>query len=142
MLEQRGYTRIRVRRMPSGYIRIAGKFGSTDVALLVDTGSPQTLFDRDRAIALGLILRTSPGEPLESDQRARGVRGALEIGPIRTRELFIGFYDLGDINRAATKFYGEPPVDGFLGGDVLGAHLAVADYADCDLYLLARTRED
>ena len=142
MLEQRGYTRIRVRRMPSGYIRIAGKFGSTDVALLVDTGSSQTLFDRERAIALGLIFGTNPDEPLESDQGARGVMGALEIGSIRTRELFIAFYDFGEINRAATKFYGEPPVDGVLGGDLLGAHLAVVDYADGDLYLLARNRED
>ena len=142
MLEQRGYTRIRVRRMPSGYMRIAGKFDSTDVALLVDSGSPQTLFDRDRAIALGLILRTKPDGPLENDQSARGVWGALEIGSIRTHELFIGFYDLGEINRATAKFNGEPPVDGILGGDVLGAHLAVVDYADDDLYLLARTRGD
>ena len=106
--------------MPSGYIRIAGKLGSTDVSLLVDTGSSQTLFDRDRAIALGLVLRTNPDEPLASDRRERGVVGALEIGSIRTRELFIGFYDFGEINRTATKFYGEPLVDGILGGDVLG----------------------
>ena len=70
------------------------------------------------------------------------VLGQLELGVVLTRKIEIGFKDFTQFNRIAAEYYGEPPFDGTLGNDVLDSHLAVVDFAECDLFLYRSVARD
>ena len=140
-LEREGFVRVKLNRMASGHLRLAARFDRKEISLVLDTGSSRTEFDSERLATLGLGLPTlvPRGDTNEfTDSVASGFVGYLELGSIQTRELQIGICDLRERNRILLEHYGEPPVDGILGADVLEPHMAVIDYKVYEVYLRGR----
>ena len=122
ILEASGYARIELKRTALGYFVVAARVRGVDVTLIVDTGAPTTRLDKNRL---------EPGAGAQSPV-------SIQLGGFRTREVRIEAFDLTELNKRLTKSFGAPPVDGVLGADILDAHLAVVNAADCELYLLRR----
>ena len=141
MLERIGYTRVSLKRTSFGLLVASAKFEGVNLSLALDTGSPQTKFDQRTVEALGLSMPTLPratGTNQRDDSSSQTLFGSLELESFKTHELHVGMYDLSERNRQITERFGEPPIDGLLGQDVIDAHLAIVDYVDCNLFLRAR----
>ena len=89
---------------------------------MLDTGAPNTHLDRERAEKLGLKWKAY--SPL-LDQIAPGGKGrhflidAIELETYTTPKLWIYDHAMNELNPLLEQ-YGDPPIDGVLGGDVLG----------------------
>ena len=101
--------------------------------LLVDTGANISVLDRDRAVALlgQAALSTSDLQTMDLQQ----VHDQTQLVPnavlafeglaLPARQMLV--VDLGNANRMY-KELGKPPIDGFLGGDLLLELRAEIDY--------------
>jgi hypothetical protein len=122
----------------SGYLSVAGTINGKEVDLLVDTASPVTRLDRDRAERLGVkweILGNRTQLVAAEPPFECGFVDSIALGPFRTERFEVGLYDMSEHNRVVHK-WGDPPSDGLLGADILAPHMAVIDYKTCDLFLL------
>jgi hypothetical protein len=136
MLEKQGYAYIELERLRAGYLVASVHISEHKLVFLLDTGAPNTHFDPVRTKALDLNWRrfndeatAKVGQATESCE----VNG-LEIGKVKTGRLVIWSHDESEFN-SILKQYGDSPVDGILGGDVLEAHAAVIDYTNRRLFL-------
>ncbi|QEH37756.1 hypothetical protein OJF2_63470 [Aquisphaera giovannonii] len=138
-LESQGYKRIPLRRMASGYLTTGAKLNGKELTLVIDTGAPNTHLDRERTRELGLKwMERGDGKAAGSDQgTAVAVVQAIEVGQARSGPIRIGIHSMAETNRAVQP-YGDGPVDGVLGADVLDPAWAVIDYRKCELYLRDR----
>ena len=144
ILEREGYTRVQVNRLGSGYPTVAARFDGMELSLILDTGAPRSRLDWKRLQRLREISQKPP-EAQKSESvvvPGSGSPGSFELAGFRTRELYIGNSDMGELNTRNSQEHGDPPVDGLLGADVLEAHLAVIDYWHFELYLLGRGSGD
>ena len=144
VLERQGYTRVVVRRIIPGYLRVAAKIGDVEASLLVDTGAPGTQLDPKRMELLDGNWRANRTVRAAADSVAPDtghVVTSVDIAGFRTREVLIKNCDVSEINKRLADHYGMAPVDGILGSDILEAHLAILNYGTCELYLMGRTTE-
>lgn len=154
-LESQGYTCIPLSRLKAGYLvatvrvralrprsHLENFFYAPDrvlsdalkpeeatFCLIVDSGSPDTYFDLDRTKSLQILW--IPTSVTAHDYcRVEWVR----LGPIDSGEVGIYSDDLSATNSILAD-YGDPPVDGLLGGDLLNLSSAVIDYANARLFV-------
>jgi hypothetical protein len=142
ILANEGYHRIKFRKNRCGYLCITGKIDDTPLRLVIDTGSPTTHLDRKRTEFL-LNWRNSRGYSdvgLSDTSDVFCDVFSIELESFRTGKLLIHNHDLTDVNKIISS-YGDEPIDGILGADVLGRSDAVIDYKSCDLYLRGRGEE-
>jgi predicted aspartyl protease len=135
-LEKQGFAAIELEKLRSGYYVAPVKVGGRTLRLIVDTGAPNTYFDVDRSKSLGLEWAARPGA--DPAQMAPGnsicVVDSIEIGAIKTSRVVVGSIDESQSN-TLLKIYGDAPLDGLLGTDVLEAHSAFIDLASRTLFL-------
>jgi hypothetical protein len=139
-LVQKGYTRVHLIRANSGYLNIHAKIDGTEVNLVLDTGAPQTHLDRKRVEQLKLKWDKPPGTTFTGTRGEWGdftTVDSIQLGAFRTAGLLIHAHDLSETNRRLA-YYGDRPIDGVLGADVLDRAWAVIDYKMNDLFLLDR----
>jgi len=139
-LAARGYVRVPMERTRAGYLTARATLNGHPLCLAIDTGAPNTHFDRKRVAALKLKWE----EPdADAGHRADGGTAPvcevtdLRIGALKARPLTVGAHDLSALNHKLRE-YRDPPFDGLLGTDLLDHHLAVIDYMGLGLYLLKR----
>ena len=137
-LERAGWTRIPMAGLKGGDFTVPCEVNGHAFRLIVDTGAPLTMLDRDRIRGAGVGARDLPMKA-----GVIGTRGE-EVALADTRTLHIGAYTLGSTYlmaspRAAEVF--DPaagagtPLLGFLGGDVLAKNSAFIDIGEQALYL-------
>jgi hypothetical protein len=142
ILANEGYHRIKFRKNRCGYLCITGKIDDTPLRLVIDTGSPTTNLAHKRTEFL-LNWRNSRGYSdvgLSDTSDVFCDVSSIELESFRTGKLLIHNHDLTDVNKIISS-YGDEPIDGILGADVLGRSDAVIDYKSCDLYLSGRGEE-
>lgn len=154
-LESQGYTCIPLSRLKAGYLvatvrvralrprsHLESYFYAPDrvlsdalkpeeatFCLLVDSGSPNSYFDLDRTKSLQILW--IPTSIAAYDYcRVEWIR----LGPIDSGEIGVYSDDLSDTNSVLAD-YGDPPVDGLLGGDILNLSSAVIDYENAHLFV-------
>lgn len=144
-LESQGYVAVDITRRKSGYLTTNVQIGEAKLQLLVDTGAVTTCLDRARTEVLGLRWKSAT---IGGDSKATQLKGveakaitidvcplqSLKIGSVSASPLdatHINTFPFNSILRAD----GEPPLDGFLGDDVLTSRAAVIDYPNGRMYL-------
>jgi len=134
-LESQGYVAVDITRRKSGYVTTGVQIGEAKLQLLVDTGAATTCLDRARTEVLGLRWKsTTIGN--KSQEVAIDVcpLESLKIGSVSASP-----FDATHINtfpfNSVLRADGEPPLDGFLGDDVLTSRAAVIDYPNGRMYL-------
>lgn len=134
-LEAQGYVSVDITRRKSGYLTTGVQIGETKLQLLVDTGAATTCLDRARTEVLGLRWKSAT-----LGKESKGITidvcplEALKIGAVKMSPLdatHINTFPFNSVLRAD----GEPPLDGFLGDDVLTSRAAVIDYPNGRMYL-------
>jgi hypothetical protein len=139
-LEKHGYTCVEFQKLRSGYLGIPVEVDGNKLMLILDTGAPQTYLDPSRTSAFNWSV-ASIGPFL----RVGGPINFCEVGSISIGQLSLGgariyAHDLTDLNPVLAQ-YGEPAIDGLLGGDILGAYSAVVDYARHRVFFKAATQK-
>ena len=104
--------------------------------MLLDTGAPNTRADAERTKALELPWRYldegvfGPGWGKMGYCELAGMKiGTVDIRPFQVRTK-----DESEFNQLLAS-YGDLPIDGILGADVLEPHAAVIDYPSRTLFL-------
>jgi hypothetical protein len=135
-MERKGYVPIELVKMRTGYLGVKIKVGERTLNMLLDTGAPNTHFDPERTKALELAWRHfdeaafGPGWGKIGYGELPGMKiGAVDVGAVSVRS-----QDKSKLNEQLVA-YGDAPIDGLLGADVLEPHEAVIDYATRTLYL-------
>lgn len=136
-LEKKGYRRIKLHPLASGYLSATCKIDGKRANFLIDTGTPSTRLDPHRAEWLGIKLIKHEHLSVAKNFGAsltHSVVSTLELGGLRIDELKIWSYDLSAIN-SGVEGIGEAPFDGMIGADVLAPLQAIIDYKDYYIYI-------
>lgn len=132
-----GYTRVEMVRLPTGHFSIGGSANDISLDLIVDTGASHTVLDVERARRFDLATedrgRRATGIGLENQRVASGRLENVAIGSVRFETLPVTVIDLTQVNQVLRSF-GNPPVDGIVGADLLMSQKAVIDYGSLSLY--------
>jgi hypothetical protein len=132
-----GYVRIKLQKTLAGYLTLKARIGGKELTLMLDTGAPNTHLDRERAEKLGLKWKAY--SPL-LDKVAPGGKGrqflvdAIELEKYTSPKLWIYDHAMNELNPLLEQ-YGDPPIDGVLGGDILGPGRAIINYETHELFL-------
>lgn len=140
ILMKKGYLRVKLNPMKMGYLSVKAEANGHDLNLIVDTGAPQTHLDRDRTERLGLVWKKRDrenGKGSTDEDVWYTMIASLNVGRFKNSNLRIGSHDVADVN-SVREYYGDAPVDGVLGADVLDQGLSIIDYRTHSLYLLNR----
>jgi hypothetical protein len=129
-LESRGYVCIPLTRLKSEHLVLSVKCGTESLILLLDTGAPFTQFDPERVRRLRIDWLPDREEFGQFYFYAE----KLAIGKTETGRLLIGNYNVSFLNVHNAR-YGDAPIDGLLGADILRAHSAIIDHAGARLFL-------
>ncbi|HEX3315370.1 MAG TPA: hypothetical protein VHR72_10790 [Gemmataceae bacterium] len=136
IMARKGYAAIELEKMRTGYFGVRVRVGDRKFLMLLDTGAPNTHVDSTRTKALDLPWRYldeavfGPGWGKMGYAELAGMKiGAVDIRPfhVRTKD--------GTQLNALLGAYGDAPIDGILGADVLEPHAAVIDYPSRTLFL-------
>jgi hypothetical protein len=135
-LERKGYVAIELEKMRTGYFGVRVKVGDKKFQMLLDTGAPNTHADPERTKSLGLPWRYLDEAVFGPGWGKMGYAElvGMKIGSIEVRPLSVRTKDETQLN-ALLATYGDLPIDGILGADVLDPHAAVIDYASRTLFL-------
>jgi hypothetical protein len=111
--------------------------------LIVDTGAPNTHWDRKRSERLQLNWKEQGGAaaPAGMADSSVCVIEGLELGQFKADRLVLRAHDVSDVNEALMRYF-DPLIDGVLGADVLGRYAAVIDYSGLRLYLRRRESQE
>jgi hypothetical protein len=132
-----GYLRIKLQNTLAGYLTLKARIGGKELTLMLDTGAPNTHLDRERAEKLGLKWKDHaplPGQIAPGERTRRFVVEPIELETYTSPKLRIYDHAMTDLNPLLEQ-YGDPPIDGVLGGDVLGPGRAIIDYENQQLWL-------
>jgi hypothetical protein len=140
VLEQDGYSRVKLDRLKCGYLAVKTVVNGKSLYLAIDTGAPNTTLDPKRAEHLALPWQfykftDRPDDPAQEWSRFSHI-DSIEFGAFRHGKLRVGGHDMSEINRRL-EYYMDPQLDGVIGADLLETGLAILDYKTYDLYLLA-----
>jgi predicted aspartyl protease len=144
ILQKQSFVAVTISRLRVGYQTVTVRLAGVRLNLMLDTGAVTTHFDRARTKHL-LKWRDREGEPATID--GRKVSSAtcwveqLEIGTLRTGRFEAGEDSSSELNTLLKK-YGDPPIDGILGLDILERHAAVIDCSARRLYLRKQRGEE
>ncbi len=139
-----GYVRIKLQKTLAGYLTLKAKIGGKELTLMLDTGAPNTHLDRERAEKLGLKWKAY--SPL-LDKIAPGGKGrhflidAIEFDKYTSPKLWIYDHAMNELNPLLEQ-YGDPPIDGVLGGDILAPGRAIINYETHELRLFKGSPAD
>jgi hypothetical protein len=139
ILVTRGYFRVDLHRGKVPYLRLKVSIDGKDADLVLDTAAPGTHLDVRRTGRNPLKLRWIKLPALNGDAEQDPLNMICELQSFRIGSLLLPTYtvrgyDLTEINRRI-EAYGDPPVDGVLGADLLAKHQAVLDYSTLSMFL-------
>jgi len=116
------------------HLYIKAKIQGKTANLLIDTGASRTVFDRTRmetfvhdAAPFTELDKLSTGLGTDSMRGHTVNLDSLEIGAITINNYTAMTLDLTHVNESYAKI-GIEPIDGVLGGDILGEYNANIDY--------------
>ena len=135
-LERKGYIAIELEKMRTGYFGVRVKVGDKKFLMLLDTGAPNTHADPERTKALDLPWRHLDEAVFGPGWGKMGYAelAGMKIGGIDVRPFSVRTKDETQFN-VLLAAYGDLPIDGILGADVLEPHGAVIDYPSRTLFL-------
>jgi len=129
--------------MNSGYLSAKAKVNGKWLNLILDTGAMNTCLDPIRTKHLGLAWRkhrneghrkasAKPASSDLSDTRSCASINSFELGASRLGINEVWDDDLSRFNRLLEQ-WGDLPIDGLIGADLLEQSQAIINYKDCDL---------
>jgi Aspartyl protease len=149
VLESRGYARTPLLRMNSGYLSARVRVNGKWLNLILDTGSPKTCLDQERTNHLGLTWRsiTKLGRTEGKEGREAKIGNApssvaainsFELGPTHLDVKRVYDHDVTNANRILAH-WGDLPIDGLIGADMLEHTHAIIDYDNFNLFVTTTT---
>jgi hypothetical protein len=139
-----GYVRIKLQKTLSGYLTAKARIGGKELTLMLDTGAPNTHLDRERAEKLGLKWKEYSPVLEKIVPVGKGRRYLIDTIALETYtspKIWIYDHAMGELNPLLEK-YGDPPIDGVLGGDILGPGRAIINYETHELFLFKGSSAD
>ncbi len=137
-LRQKGYVRIPLTKTQSGHYICTGLLNGISGTFIVDTGASHTCVSLEKEAHFALTSTDAEQQAASAsstDMHTRQSNGNhLQLGAWEQHKLELILFDMTAVNSALAKF-GETPVEGILGADVLHAAKAVLDYRRSGLYL-------
>jgi Aspartyl protease len=135
-LERRGYVSIELEKMRTGYFGVRVRVSDKKFLMLLDTGAPSTRADPERMKALELPWRHLDEAEFGPGWGKTGYceMVGMKIGDVDIRSFPVRTKDETEFNKLLAA-YGDLPIDGILGADVLEPHGAVIDYPSRTLFL-------
>lgn len=131
-----GYTRMKLDILSSGYWALTGAINGRAVCLAIDTGASVTHLDPDRTGRFRLSwshgVQKKKGSPTFDWHEA--TLDSLDVGPFHTSRLRVFAHDFSETNRKLNVF-GDPPIDGVIGQDVLKKAQAVFFCGSDEIFL-------
>jgi hypothetical protein len=137
LLIAQGYLKIKLHQMNAGYLSVKAKANGHDLTLIVDTGATITHLDRQRTERLELAWKERDGisgRGAPSESYSYTTLESFDIDQLKNSNLKIVEHDFTYTNSCLAA-YGDPPVDGILGADVMSQGLGIIDYKTHSLYL-------
>jgi hypothetical protein len=139
LMKLQGYSCITLERLRSGFLTAQVIAEEKKLRLVLDTGASGTWLDAERTSAMNLKWSKVPGgAPSENDPdwapSPQAEVGGFDFGAFKTGPMRVGTYRVSALNEHLA-LYGDPLVDGVLGGDILSAYSARIDYPGRRLYL-------
>lgn len=137
-LEEKGYTRIKMKVTKTQHFEVQAKLNGVDGRFIVDTGASNTCVGFDKVKNFKLTSEAS--EILAAGAGATNMKtlisnkNKIKVGNWKKNKLKIVLFDLVHVNEALTA-HNVPPVDGIIGADILKKAKAVIDYQKACIYL-------
>jgi predicted aspartyl protease len=132
------YERVKLNRTHVGYLCVRVSVQGKELDLILDTGSPNTCLDREIVSSLKLFWKSVPKSyligPSDFDSSAVSQVEHMQIGTFVANNVRLGAYKASVSNEWLSSF-GDPPIAGLLGADVLSRYSAIIDYESSSLYL-------
>jgi hypothetical protein len=138
VLQKKGYIPVSLKRLQSGSLCVPARVGKANLLLVVDTGAPDSHFDVERTRELGLVWHTVENKAAAGGTSKVAYIDGIEIGSLKTKRRMVSSHDVTFVNRLTKEHFGDPPVDGFIGGDFLKEYAAVIDFANACLFVRAK----
>ena len=137
-LSNEGYIELKMQKLPSGHLHIAGVLNGNDANFILDTGASGTVIDAKRKEKFQM-------ESKATDRQAAGAGGStmqmqvsndneLRLGDLNMQDMDLMMINLDHVNMAFERL-GIEPVDGVIGADVLTDYEAIIDYVNLTLYV-------
>lgn len=137
-LEEKGYTRIKMKVTKTQHFEVQAKLNGVDGRFIVDTGASNTCVGFDKVKNFKLTSEAS--EILAAGAGATNMKtlisnkNKIKVGNWKKNKLKIVLFDLVHVNEALTA-HNVLPVDGIIGADILKKAKAVIDYQKACIYL-------
>lgn len=137
-LEEKGYTRIKMKVTKTQHFEVQAKLNGVDGRFIVDTGASNTCVGFDKVKNFKITSEAS--EILAAGAGATNMKtlisnkNKIKVGNWKKNKLKIVLFDLVHVNEALTA-HNVLPVDGIIGADILKKAKAVIDYQKACIYL-------
>ncbi len=138
----RPYVKIPLRSTRSGYLCLPVGIDGRVFLLVVDTGSPATHLDFDRAKRSGVAIPKAKEMINPNRYGYYQTIKTIELGGFSMADVRLSHHDMTAVNRVVVPRYKEEPFDGILGSDILRRYFAVIDVANGELFLSKPTHDD
>ncbi|MEM6262837.1 MAG: retropepsin-like aspartic protease [Bacteroidota bacterium] len=136
-LTLKGYQHIFLEQNGAGHYQITAQLNQVNTSFIIDTGASRTVIDHERATVLGLISEDDSLQAAGLGGREMKTRishdNLLTIAGMDIPSVVITLLDLSHVNYALESF-GDIPVDGVIGLDILHDLKAVIDYGNSVMY--------
>jgi predicted aspartyl protease len=137
-LKQKGYTRIRLKRIATDHYELVAKINGQEGLFILDTGASATCVDSSCVSAF--LLTPKENEVKAASATETGIhtqvafKNKIEIGAWKRERTPIILFNLSQVNIALEE-YNEGPFQGIIGADLLKKAKAIIDYENNWLYM-------
>ena len=137
-LKQKGYTRIRLKRIATDHYELVAKINGQEGLFILDTGASATCVDI--SCVSTFLLTPKENEIKAASATETGiytqvaVKNKIEIGTWKRERTPIILFNLSQVN-VALEEYNEGPFQGIIGADLLKKAKAIIDYENNWLYM-------
>lgn len=132
-----GYTKLELKKMPTGHLHISGILNGVEGNFILDTGATGTVIE----------IKNEKKFKMQSESSERQAAGAggtrmqmkssshnmLELSGFQLKNIDLMLLNLDHVNNAFESL-GVPKVDGIIGADILTNTKAIIDYVDLSVY--------
>ncbi|MCE9604801.1 MAG: hypothetical protein K8U03_07865 [Planctomycetia bacterium] len=133
--ESQGYVGLELQRLKSGYLSTTVGIGEYQLHMMIEASQAATSLDRIRTQGIGLLWEAD-GDPARAAVRAADscLIASMRLTPSTSIRVRACPEDLSDINKHLGEF-GDPHLDGVIGGDLLRSRAAIIDFSRLRLYI-------
>jgi predicted aspartyl protease len=139
LMKRQGYSCVTLERLRSRYLSVQATVAKYKLRLVLDTGAPVTHLDPERTQPMNLkwdkLADVVPAENRsDTDTFLQSEVDGFDFGTLKTRRVIVGVHRFVAESKQYVA-YGDPPLDGLLGADILSSYGARIDYPTLRLFL-------